>query len=141
MTNELEHLAALAAKKASPNAVIVNEFGFTLDIGGVPWDVFAPGSVTNEVYCRGCVGELGDRPCPASFAEAALMGNFFWRATEGATLSLNEAEHAIYLTDRFDAGAFTDETALENYTNDFLRTLHDWQGRLEISLETMEVNA
>ena len=141
MTNELEHLAALAVKLASPNAVIVNEFGFTLDNGGVSLDFFSPGSVTNEVYCRGCVGELGERPCPASFAEAALMGNFFWRATEGATLSLNETEHAIYLTDRFDAGAFADETALENYANDFLRTLRDWQGRLETSLETAEVRA
>ena len=68
--------------------------------------------------------------CSGAFAEAALKGNFFWRGTAGATLSLDEVANAIFLTDRFDDGAFADAPALREYINDLLRTLFDWRARL-----------
>ena len=69
--------------------------------------------------------------CPCEFAEDALKGNFFWRGTEGATLSLNENDNAVYLTDRFDKEAFDDEAAFAEYINAFLRSVYDWRARLD----------
>lgn len=140
MTRELERLAGLAAELAPPEALSHNDLGFTLATSAADLDFFASGGAASTIYCRARVGALGEAECPAAFAEAALMGNFFWRATEGATLSWNETENAIYLTDRFDEGAMADAKALANYADGFLRTLHDWRARLQSYLEGKEVS-
>ena len=44
-------------------------------------------------------------------------------------MSLNAAENAVYLTDRFDEGAFAEAGDFQDYLNGFLRTLHDWRAR------------
>ena len=139
MTQGLERLAQLAAAFVPPEAISTDEYGFTLDADDVKLSFFAPGGNSGVAYCRALVGKLDARECPADFAEAALRGNFFWRATDGAVISLNLDENAIYMTDRFDEGAFEDDAAFRNYINGFLRTLFDWQERLEISLAEKEV--
>ena len=139
MTQGMERLAQLAAAFVQPEAISTDEFGFTLDADDVKLSFFAPGGDSGVAYCRALVGKLEERECPADFAEAALRGNFFWRATDGAVISLNLDENAIYMTDRFDEGAFEDDAAFRNYINGFLRTLFDWQERLEISLAEKEV--
>ncbi len=139
MTQGLERLAQLAAAFAPPETISSDEYGFTLDANDVKLSFFAPGGESGAAYCRALVGKLEERKCPADFAEAALRGNFFWRGTEGAVISLNLDENAIYLTDRFDEGAFEDDDAFRDYINDFLRTLFDWQERLESSLAEKEV--
>ncbi len=139
MTQGLERLAQFAAAFALPEAVATDDDGFTLEADDVTLTFFAPGGESGVAYCRALVGNLEERECPADFAEAALRGNFFWRGTEGAVISLNQEEQAIYLTDRFDDGAFEDEAAFRDYINDFLRTLFDWQTRLETSLAEKEV--
>ena len=125
--NKLQRLADIAVGIASEEAVEINEVGFTLNVQDVQLMFFAPDIKTAPVYCRALIGNLGNSECPGDFAEAALAANFFWRATEGATLSLNEQENAVYLTDRFDEGAFEDEKAFTDYINTFLRNVYDWQ--------------
>ena len=139
MIEELQRLADMAKAIASPEAVDATDYGFTLDTGSTTLTFFSPNEASGVCYCRAEVGSLGDKECPAGFAEAALMGNFFWRATNGATLSLNKKDNAIFFTDRFDLGAFEDEKAFTNYLNGFLRTLYDWHERLSIALEGQEV--
>ena len=139
MLDRLQRLADMAETVVAPEAVATTDYGFTLAIGDSTLTFFAAGGTTGACYCRAEVGALGDKPCPESFAEAALRGNFFWRATDGATISLNTSDNAIYLTDRFDEDAFEDETAFADYINGFLRTLYDWQERLSTALEGQEV--
>ncbi len=139
MTDNLQRLADMARSIASPEAVAEDEFGFSLDSNDVTLYFFAPSCESYCAYCRAKVGEFGEQGCPDDFAESALKGNFFWRATDGATLALNKEENAVYLTDRFDDGAFEDEDAFRNYINDFLRMLFDWQQSLNASIEGKEV--
>ena len=139
MLDRLQRLVDMAVTITSPEAVETTDYGFTMDTGDTMLTFFWAGGDTGACYCRAEVGELGDKSCPTDFAEAALRGNFFWRATDGATLSLNTSDNAIYLTDRFDENAFEDETPFADYINGFLRTLSDWQKRLAIALEGQEV--
>ena len=125
--NRLQRLADMAAEITSKEAVETNESGFTLNVQDAQLMFFVPNGDTGTAYCRALIGKFGDAECPGDFAEAALTANFFWRATEGATLSLNEQENAVYLTDRFDEGAFEDESAFTDYINTFLRNVYDWQ--------------
>ena len=125
--NRLQRLADMAAEITSKEAVETNESGFTLIVQDAQLMFFVPQGDTGAAYCRALIGKFGDSECPGAFAEAALMANFFWRATEGATLSFNEQENAVYLTDRFDEGAFEDESAFTDYINTFLRNVYDWQ--------------
>ncbi|MBP5640990.1 MAG: type III secretion system chaperone [Victivallales bacterium] len=125
--NRLQRLADMAVIIASEEAVETNEIGFTLNVQDVHLMFFAPNIETAPVYCRALIGSFGKSECPGDFAEAALTANFFWRATEGATLSLNEQENAVYLTDRFDEEAFENEKAFTDYINTFLRNVYDWQ--------------
>ncbi len=117
----------MAVRIASEEAVETNEVGFTLNVQDAWLVFFAPNIETAPVYCRALIGNFGNNECPGDFAEAALAANFFWRATEGATLSLNEQENAVYLTDRFDEEAFEDEKAFTDYIITFLRNVYDWQ--------------
>ena len=139
MIERLQQLADMAQGFAPPEAVAMDEYGFSLDVNGDILSFFSPGGEVPACYCRAKVAELGARKCPGAFAEAALNGNFFWRGTEGATLSLNTAENAIYLTDRFDEGAFEDEKAFQAYIDGFVRTLFDWQERLDTYMTGKEV--
>ena len=139
MKDTLQRLADMAVGISSPETVQEDNFGFTMDIHETPIDFFALEDDTGTAYCRALVGSCGDSPCPVSFAEAALRGNFFWRATDGATLSLNESENAIYLTDRFDDTAFEDEGAFGAYIDGFLRMLQDWKARLATTISAEEV--
>ena len=139
MKDTLQRLADMAERITSSEAVRKDAFGFTMDIPDMPLSFFAANGDTNEAYCRALVGKT-EGACPAGFAEAALMGNFFWRATEGATLSLDEKENAIYLTDRFDEGAFEEEAAFTDYVNELLRTVQDWRSRLESYLMGKEAS-
>ena len=125
--NRLQRLADMAVRIASEEAVEINDVGFTLNVQDVQLMFFTPNSDTAPAYCRALIGKLGNSECPGDFAEAALTANFFWRTTEGATLSLNEQENAVYLTDRFDEDAFEDEDAFTDYINTFLRNVYDWQ--------------
>ena len=139
MIERLQQLADMAQSFAPPEAIGEGEFGFTLDVNGDSLSFFSPGGSSAVCYCRAKVAALGAQKCPGEFAEAALNGNFFWRGTSGAVLSLNTAENAIYLTDRFDEGAFEDEDAFKDYINGFLRTLFDWQERLDSYVAGKEV--
>ena len=138
MTDNLQRLAEMARGIASPEAVAEDDFGFSLDLDDVTLNFFAPSGDSYCVYCRAKVGEFGEQECPDDFAESALKGNFFWRATDGASLALNTEENAVYLTDRFDDGAFEDEDAFRDYINDFLRMLFDWQESLNASIAGKE---
>ena len=139
MIERMRQLADMAQGFAPPEAVAMSEAGFSLDINGDTLSFFSPDGEAAASYCRAKVAELGARKCPGAFAEAALNGNFFWSGTEGATLSLNTTENSIYLTDRFDEGAFQSEAAFKDYINGFLRTLFDWQERLETFMAETEV--
>ena len=120
----------MAVEITSEQAVETNVNGFSLNVQDAQLLFFRPDGDTATAYCRALIGKFGDAECPGDFAEAALMANFFWRATEGATLSLNEQENAVYLTDRFDEEAFEDEKAFADYINTFLRNVYDWQQHL-----------
>ena len=138
MTDRLQRLADMAIGIASQEAVESDDSGFTLKVNDTQLTFFETGGDTGAFYCRALIGSFGDGMCPCKFAEAALKGNFFWQATDGATLSLNEQENAVYLTDRFDKNAFEDEAAFTEYLNDFLQCVYDWQVRLENSTTAKE---
>jgi len=131
MTENLQRLKELAERASSPEAVRAGDEGFAIDTADAVVEFAFPGGYPAAAYCRAKVADLGDGGLPPGFAEAALRGNFFWRATAGAVLSLNEKEGAIYLTDRFDEGAFGDEASFRGYLNDFLRTRMDWRFRFD----------
>ena len=139
MIERLQQLADMAQGFAPPEAISEDDFGFSLDVNGDLLSFFSPGGISAACYCRAKVAALGGQKCPGAFAEAALNGNFFWRGTRGAVLSLNTTENSIYLTDRFDEGAFEDEEAFRDYINGFLRTLFDWQERLDSYIAGKEV--
>ena len=139
MTDKLQRLADMATNIVSPEAVTMEEFGFSLNTNDASLTFFMASGNTQVCYCRARIGELGERKCPVGFAEAALKGNFFWQATNGATISLDTSENAVYLTDRFDEGAFEDEDAFRDYLDGFLRTLFDWQERFDTFASEKEV--
>ena len=128
----------MAMRIAPQGAVQADDIGFVLDVEGTEFSFFSAGGQPGAAYCRAKVAGLGGRALPARFAEAALKGSFFWRATEGAVLSWDAKENAVYLTDRFDDGAFEDDAALESYVSVFRKTLLDWRSRLAIHLEPVE---
>ena len=117
----------------------MEEFGFSLNTNDALLTFFMLDGNAHACFCRARIGELGDRKCPVGFAEAALKGNFFWQATDGATISLNTKENAVYLTDRFDEGAFEDEDAFRDYLDGFLRALFDWRERFDTYAQEKEV--
>ena len=129
MTEHLQRLFEMAARLASSEAVAATETGFSLVLPVAKLDFFATGGHSAAAYCRAKVAGFGAAELPPSVTEAALRGNFFWRGTDGGVLSLNAAENAVYLTDRFDEGAFAEDGDFQDYLNGFLRTLHDWRAR------------
>ena len=131
MKDRIRRLADMAIEIASAEAVVEDESGFTLNVFDTVLTFFETDGDTGAFYCRAMIGSFGNGACPCEFAEDALMGNFFWRGTEGATLSLNENENSVYLTDRFDKNAFPDEASFAEYINGFLRSVFDWQARLD----------
>ena len=139
MNQHLDHLAFLAAEIVPAEALLQDDTGFTIVTPEGDLHFFATGQAS--AYCRTRIASLNETQCPDSFAEAALRGNFFWRGTDGATISLNTAENALYLTDRFDANAFEDADAFRAYADGFMRTLFDWRARLETALEGKEAQA
>ena len=139
MTDRLQRLADMAMNIVASEAVTIKEYGFSLNTSDASLTFFMLDGNAQLCYCRARIGELGDQKCPGEFAEEALKGNFFWQATDGATISLNTTENSLYLTDRFDEGAFEDEEAFQNYLDGFLRTLFDWQERLDSYMTEKEV--
>ncbi len=140
MTDRLQRLADMAIGIASAEAVVEEAIGFTLNVFDTALNFFETHGDTGAFYCRAVIGRFGNDGCPCEFAEDALKGNFFWRGTEGATLSLNENDNAVYLTDRFDKDAFDDEAAFAEYINAFLRSVYDWQARLDGYVATKEAS-
>ena len=132
MTDKLQRLADMAVAIWTQQAVSTDDFGFVLEPGLATFSFFSPSENSDVAYCRVCLAQLGDMPCPPGFAEDALQGNFFWTGTNGATLSYNEAENAFYLTDRFDVKAFPSQEMFEDYVNNALRTLQDWRARFAL---------
>jgi hypothetical protein len=135
MTNELQNLAELARSIWSDDAVSSDDFGFALETGGDTLTFFSPSESPETLYCRAKVAPLVAETCPAGFAEDLLGGNFFWTGTRGGTLSFNEKDGIIYLTDRLDTGALDGEDALAGYVADFTRTLDDWRVRRAVYIK------
>lgn len=134
MTDNMMRLRELARGIAPEESISDDDAGFTIEFSEAPLFFFSAGGHSAAAYCRACVARLGSLPLPPSFAEEALKGNFFWRGTDGATLSYEKDENAIYLTDRFDDGAFADEAAFADYAAGIVATLADWRARLSVCL-------
>lgn len=95
--------------------------------------VFSRSPDDGEVFVRARVGSLEGLANPGDLCEAALQGNLFWQGTDGATLSLNHDEMALYLTDRRPADTLADAESLGDFLQDFTSTLGVWRNRLELS--------
>ena len=93
--------------------------------------VFSRSLDDGEVFVRARVGALEGLSNPGDLCEAALQGNLFWQGTDGATLSLNHDEMALYLTDRRPAEALADEESLGDFLEGFAVTLGVWRTKLE----------
>ena len=141
MTGELERLAEMAGRIWTEDAVTSDDFGFALEVGGDTLTFFSPGEASGLVYCRARIASLDPEKCPAKFAESLLQGNFFWSGTRGATISFCEPEHEIYLTDRFDEGAFAEDDDFSRYVADFSRTLDDWRVRRSACIDDASEDA
>jgi len=135
MTESIQRIADLAGNFLPAENIRSDEAGFTLDLGGSSLAFFSPGEGSYVGYCRARVADLGEKALPAKFATEALEGNFFWRGTDGAVVSFEADENAVYLTDRFDDGAFEDEADLSDFIDGFVRALDDWRARLDACIE------
>lgn len=114
MTEDMMRLRGLAVRMVPEDAIGEDESGFALALPEASLSFFSTGGHSAAAYCRACVAELGEGSLPQSFVEAALRGNFFWRGTDGATLSFNAAGNSVWLTDRFDEGAIRSGDAARN---------------------------
>ena len=138
MIDKMHMLVSLAADFVPPDLVEENNDGFTLKFDEAPLSFFSPGGYASMEYCRAKVADLGEGEPPEGLCEALLEGNFFWRATNGARLSLNSSENAVYLTERFDANFISDPNDFQRYIEGFMRTLMDWRMRVETYQEAKE---
>ncbi len=141
MITELERMFETAKRIWTEGAVSSDDFGFALEVDGNTLIFFSPRESSGLIYCRAKVASLDAENCPPDFAEALLQGNFFWTGTRGATLSFSEPDGMIYLTDRFDAGAFGDDEAFVRYVSDFVRTLDDWRVRRSAYIDDVAEDA
>ena len=140
MTEKMQILASMAAELVQPEALEENDDGFTLSLENGLLTFFSLGGYGAMDYCRAKVADLGEGELPAGLCEALLEGNFFWRATNGARLSLNARENALYLTERFDAEFMEKPEDLRRYVEGFMNTLADWRMRVETFQEAKEAN-
>jgi len=142
MTDDMTRLRGLAEQIAPADAIEEDDVGFTLAFPSATLMFFSPGGHSVAGYCRAPVAELGGAEFPMAFAEEALNGNFFWRGTGGAVISYEEESGTVWLTDRFDEGAFEDGADFREYVEGFLNTLEDWRERFALrvpaSAEGME---
>lgn len=135
MTMELERLADMAKRIWTDGAVTADGFGFAVETGDDTLTFFSPGEASGLVYCRSRIAPIDPEKCPAEFAEELLQGNFFWSGTRGATISFSKPDGEIFLTDRFDEGAFADDGDFARYVLDFTRTLDDWRVRRSVYID------
>ena len=138
MIDKMQILLSLAADFVPPDLVEENNDGFTLKFDEATLSFFSSGGYASMEYCRAKVADLGEGEPPEGLCEALLEGNFFWRATNGARLSLNSSENAIYLTERFDANFISGPNDFQRYIEGFMRTLMDWRMRVETYQEAKE---
>ena len=138
MTDKMQMLASFAAGLVPPDNLEENNDGFTLKFEDGLLSFFSSGGYASMDYCRAKVADLGEDELPEGLCDALLEGNFFWRATNGARLSLNSKENAIYLTERFDADFISASDEFRRYVDGFMRTLMDWRMRVETFQETKE---
>ena len=138
MTDKMQTLASLAAELVPPDNLEENDDGFTLALEDGLLSFFSSGGYASMDYCRAKVADLGKYELPEGLCEALLEGNFFWRATNGARLSLNSRENAIYLTERFDAAFISAANEFQRYVEGFMRTLLDWRMRVETFQDAKE---
>lgn len=84
-----------------------------------------------ELIVRARVADLPDAPDLAPCLEDLLAGNFFWRPTDGATLSLSG--DAVYLAERRDAAVFTDNAIFKDFLEHFIEQVVSWRERIALS--------
>ena len=82
-------------------------------------------------YLRAEIGSLAGLAAKSVFIYSALAGNFFYRDTDGAVISLDDANERAYLTERCDDAALDSESARAALVNDFASVLRVWRERLE----------
>lgn len=82
------------------------------------------------VLCRAFVSALTRVDDPAALCREALEANFFWRGTEGATLSVNPSATALYLTERLSPGEIDGPEALYAYVDRFVEQIVAWRLRV-----------
>lgn len=100
--------------------------------------LFSDGPDSRDIYFRSKVAALAGTADPGALCEDALQGNFFWQGTEGASLSLNDAEQALYLTDRRDAEDLDDDETLRAFCERFLHMVLLWRARRDDYLSVEE---
>ncbi len=129
---------SMAAELVPPDSLEENDDGFTLKLEDGLLSFFSSGGYASMDYCRAKVADLGEGELPEGLCEALLEGNFFWRATNGARISLNSRENAIYLTERFDADFISTTDEFRRYVEGFMRTIQDWRMRVETFQDAKE---
>lgn len=112
-----------AAEKTGEQALVVT------GEGDLSFTLFSDSPDGRDVYFRAKVAPLEGVADPGALCEEALQGNFFWQGTQGATLSLNDTEQALYLTDRRDATDLDEDEALRDFAEGFVQRVVLWRGR------------
>jgi len=82
------------------------------------------------VLCRAFVSALTRVDDPAALCREALEANFFWRGTDGATLSVNPSATALYLTERLPPGEVDGPEALYASVDRFVEQIVAWRLRV-----------
>ena len=103
-----------------------DSFSLFLDSGTICF-FRAHGDPEGNVFIRAKILDISDLSRPGDFAKAALVGNFFWNGTRGATISVDA--DAFYLTERRSLEEFADDESLMRCLDDFSSILADWRER------------
>lgn len=104
-----------------------------LTVDGVPMKLTCREGAPDDVYCHAQAGSVAGLEYPDRVLEDALVANFFWRGTDGGTLSVLPGTDTLMLGDRRDAEYFETADDLREYLAEFARQVREWHAYLDAS--------
>jgi len=130
VTDQVSKLAADAAAAFGEACVGVDDRTVRLAFEDVAVSLAVREEETRQIVCRSFVAGVTRVDDPAAFCREALEANFFWRGTNGATLSMDARATALYLTEFVAAADIDGPEALAAHLEGFVDTVVDWRLRV-----------
>lgn len=124
-------LDALVREKGGEMPKLDDNGTVTLSVGGVALSFVCGDGEPGYVYCHAVVGSLEGLEHADRVLEDLLQANFFWRGTEGGTLSVLEETNEVMLADRRVASFFETAEDLLGYAKAMAACVADWREHLD----------